>query len=96
MTEAEKRLWQHLRAHRFMGLSIRRQAPVGPHIVDFLVPSKNLIIEADGGQHYDPGVDVPRSAYLSSRGYRILRFSNADIMTNLPGVLAGLADEVAT
>jgi len=96
MTEAEKQLWQHLRAHRFMGLSIRRQAPVGPYIVDFLIPSRNLVIEADGAQHYDPGADALRTAYLTARGYRVLRFSNADILTNLPGVLARLAEEVAT
>ena len=96
MTEAEKQLWQHLRAHRFLGLSIRRQAPIGPYIVDFLIPSRNLVIEADGGQHFNPGADALRTAYLVARGYRVLRFTNRDILTNLPGVLARLADEVAT
>ena len=92
MTEAEKRLWHHLRAHRFLGLSVRRQAPVGPFIVDFLIPAPRLIIELDGGQH-EPASDAPREVALRARGYRILRLWNHDVLGNLPGCLQRIAEE---
>ncbi|WP_375172591.1 endonuclease domain-containing protein [Pseudooceanicola sp.] len=92
MTEEEKILWYHLRAHRFMGLSVRRQAPVGPYIVDFLIPSRRLILEADGA-HHTTTRDATRDAHLAALGYRTLRLSNHDIRTNLPGVLARVAEE---
>ncbi|GGE20991.1 hypothetical protein GCM10011360_07070 [Primorskyibacter flagellatus] len=92
MTDAEKILWYHLRAHRFVGLSVRRQAPVGPYIVDFLIPSCRLILEADGG-HHTPARDTTRDAYLAALGYRTLRLSNDDIHRNLSGVLTRIAEE---
>ncbi|TIM25181.1 MAG: endonuclease domain-containing protein, partial [Mesorhizobium sp.] len=53
MTDAELKLWNELRAHRLMGLSFRRQVPIGPYIVDFACPSHRLIVEIDGSQHAD-------------------------------------------
>jgi very-short-patch-repair endonuclease len=50
-TDAEQRLWYHLRAHRFMGLKFKRQKPVGRYIADFVCMEQRLIIELDGGQH---------------------------------------------
>ena len=94
MTEAEKRLWYHLRAHRFLGVSVRRQAPVGPYIVDFLIPSRRIILEVDGGQHADTARDAVRDAYLADRGYHVLRVWNHDVMTNLSGVLDMLSREL--
>ena len=94
MTEAEKRLWYHLRAHRFLGVSVRRQAPVGPYIVDFLIPSRRIILEVDGGQHADTARDAVRDAYLADRGYRVLRVWNNDVMTNLSGALDMLSREL--
>ena len=96
MTDAEKLLWRHLRVHRFLGLSVRRQAPVGPYIVDFLIPARRLIIEADGGQHADSRHDLRRDAYLVARGYRLLRIWNTDILTNLPGTLDRIAEAART
>ncbi|MCB1341896.1 MAG: endonuclease domain-containing protein [Pseudooceanicola sp.] len=94
MTAAEKRLWYRLRAHRFLGLSIRRQAPIGPFIADFLIPAHRLIIEVDGGRH--GGVpDMARDAWLAGCGYHTLRFWNDEVMCNLPGVLQRIAEEVA-
>ncbi|MAQ83954.1 MAG: hypothetical protein CMH12_12055 [Maritimibacter sp.] len=90
MTEAETRLWHQLRAHRFMGLSVRRQAPIGPYIVDFLIPSRRLVIEVDGGQHAQNPRDHVRDAWLTAKGYTVLRYWNPDVLTNLPGVLEDL------
>ena len=93
MTMPEQILWHHLRAHRFLGLSVRRQAPIGPFIVDFLIPAQRLIIEIDGG-HHGQVTDLPREQALRSRDYRMLRFWNSDIFANFSGVLQRIADEV--
>jgi len=51
MTEAERRLWYFLRAHRFKGTKFKRQAIIGRYIVDFVSFNRRLIVEVDGGQH---------------------------------------------
>lgn len=90
MTDAERVMWNELRAHRLNGASFRRQKPVGPFIVDFVCDAAKLIIEIDGGQHYEPqGVerDARRDRYLVAEGYGVLRFSNHDVLNNKAGVL---------
>jgi adenine-specific DNA-methyltransferase len=70
-------------------LAFRRQVPIGPYIVDFFYPAKALIVEIDGSQHFtDEGLaaDMARTQGLRDRGYRILRFSNADVIENMDGV----------
>ncbi|MDP2240493.1 MAG: endonuclease domain-containing protein [Burkholderiales bacterium] len=87
-TEAEQRLWYHLRAHRFMGLKFKRQKPVGRYIADFVCLERRLIIELDGGQHAEQvAYDRHRDAWLRSQGYTVLRFWNNDVMQQLEGVL---------
>jgi len=87
-TEAEQRLWYHLRAHRFMGLKFKRQKPMGRYIVDFLCVERRLIIELDGGQHAEQvAYDQQRDAWLLSQGYTVLRFWNNEVMQQLEGVL---------
>jgi very-short-patch-repair endonuclease len=87
-TEAEQRLWYHLRAHRFMELKFKRQKPMGRYIVDFVCEEHRLIIEIDGGQHAEQATyDQQRDAWLCSQGYTVLRFWNNDVMQNLEGVL---------
>ena len=90
MTDAERTIWNELRAHRLHGASFRRQKPVGPYIVDFICEHARLVVEIDGGQHYEPqGIesDRRRDSYLASEGYRVLRFNNHDVLTNKVGVL---------
>ena len=58
MTDAERRLWYRLRAHRFNGHKFKRQVPIGPYVVDFACLGRKLIIEVDGGQHADNPRDV--------------------------------------
>ena len=87
-TEAEQRLWYHLRAHRFMELKFKRQKPIGRYIVDFVCLEQQLIIELDGGQHVEQeAYDRQRDAWLRQQGYTVLRFWNNDVMQNLDGVL---------
>jgi very-short-patch-repair endonuclease len=97
MSRGEGRLWYHLRAHRFSGASFRRQAPLGPYIVDFVCHSAKLIIELDGGQHGTANHarrDAQRTAWLASRGYKVLRFWNNDVLQNTQGVLELIAAEL--
>ena len=89
MTEPELHLWMHLRHQKLSGLKFRRQVPIGPFIVDFFCPTGRLIIELDGAQHYDDeaiAADLRRSSWLKSQGYRILSFTNLDVLTNVDGV----------
>ena len=87
-TDAEQRLWYHLRAHRFMGLKFKRQKPIGRYIVDFVCMERGIIVELDGGQHAENvAQDQKRDAWLSSQGYTVLRFWNNEVMQQLEGVL---------
>jgi very-short-patch-repair endonuclease len=88
MTPAESKLWNHLRAHQLNDVHFRNQHALGIYIVDFCSPRKKLIIELDGEQHQEQKeYDAERSMYLSSKGYRILRFWNNEVMNDLTGVL---------
>ncbi len=87
MTEAEARLWPRLRKPGIDGLRFRRQAPIGPYIVDFFCPQYRLIVEVDGGQHSHE-VDRERGAWLTEQGYRVVRVWNSDVMDNVEGVCA--------
>lgn len=90
-TDAENRLWLHLRARRLGGLKFRRQQPIGVYVVDFFCPERRLIVELDGGQHQDQAeYDETRDAWLKSEGYAVLRYWNNEIMENLEGVLEGI------
>lgn len=89
MTDAELKLWNELRAHRLMGMSFRRQVPIGPYIIDFACSAHSLIIEVDGSQHADPESvqrDEARSAYLNASGWTILRFWNDDVVRDIDNV----------
>jgi very-short-patch-repair endonuclease len=89
MTDAEKKLWARLRGDQ-LGISFRRQNPIGPYVVDFVAPSIGLVIELDGDQHgSEVGLakDERRTAFLESKGLRVMRFWNHEIMRNLEGVL---------
>jgi very-short-patch-repair endonuclease len=95
MTEAEKRLWYWLRAHRFQDVAFRRQTPIGQFIVDFVSHECRLIIEIDGGQHNENKADASRDQWLYSKGYRVLRFWNSDILKNRDAVLERIADGIS-
>ena len=89
MSEAEAKLWQHLRAGRLNGYKVRRQQPMGNYIVDFMCVTPKLIVEADGGQHTEQAAyDHERTAYLNSLGFTVLRFWNHEILQQTNDVLA--------
>jgi len=98
MTPAEARLWYHLRAKRLNGVKFIRQNPRAGAIVDFIARSRKLIIEVDGDTHgSDEAIarDAQRTARLEKQGYRVIRFSNADVMRNEGAVLAAIGDALA-
>ncbi|MDG5489431.1 endonuclease domain-containing protein [Sphingomonas sp. FW199] len=86
-TDVEQRLWQSLRNRQLGGYKFRRQATVGPFIVDFLCAEHRVIVELDGGQH-SPERDAARSKALEAADYALLRFWNHDVLENPDGVLA--------
>jgi len=89
MTPAECALWSELRRLPLQGTHFRRQAPFGPYIADFLCHRAKLIVEVDGGVHESPDValqDVERQRWIESRGYRVLRFSNAEVLADARSV----------
>ena len=87
LTEPERRLWYRLRANR-LGAKFQRQVVLAPYIADFAARPERLVIELDGDTHAGrEAYDMVRSRSLEERGYRVLRFANADVMTNLDGVL---------
>jgi very-short-patch-repair endonuclease len=93
LTPQEVKLWVKLRELKPLGFHIRRQAPIGHYIVDFVSFRSQLIIEADGGQHGMPDgarSDQNRDAFLQSQGFKILRFWNSDIDSNLTGVMESI------
>ena len=84
--EAEIRLWRCLRNRQLADVKFARQVAIGSFIVDFVARSAKLVIEVDGDTHTDHARDDRRSALLEKQGYRVIRFSNADVMTNVEGV----------
>jgi very-short-patch-repair endonuclease len=90
-TEAERKLWYALRDRRMQQVKFRRQAPIGPYIVDFLCIEHRLVIEADGERHAESTTDAERDTWLKLNGYKVLRFWNRDIFTTQESVLATIA-----
>jgi primosomal protein N' (replication factor Y) len=86
MTDAEKSLWSVLRNRQLGNFKFRRQRPIGPFIADFVCMERQLIVEADGGQHNENQNDQTRTAWLESNGWEVIRFWNNEILKNLDGV----------
>ncbi|MDY7108554.1 MAG: DUF559 domain-containing protein [Planctomycetota bacterium] len=86
-THPEHILWQRLRHSRLGGLRFRRQHVIGPYIVDFCCPARNLVIEVDGESHVGRGaIDAERDAFLRSRGMIVIRVTNDDVLRDTDAV----------
>ena len=95
-TVAERRLWRSLRGFRPEGLRFRRQAPVGRFIADFACHRAKIIVEIDGSQHGEDARaerDASRTAFLEAEGYRVLRFSNGEVMRDSERIAEVVAAE---
>ena len=86
-TDAEHRLWQHLRGRRLGGLKFRRQHPLGECFVDFYCAERGLVVELDGSRHLDSLQDAARTRTLEARGLRVVRFWNDDVLLRTEEVL---------
>jgi len=88
-TDAEAKLWQALSARKLAGARFNRQVKIEPFICDFVARTPKLIVEIDGGQHaVQVEEDASRTRHLESKGYRVIRFWNNDVLSNLDGVVA--------
>jgi len=89
-TPHERILWRALKELPINGSHFRRQAPIGPYVVDFFCPAERLIIELDGGHHNEDEEaerDRARQDWLENEGYRVIRFWNSEITSDLTAVL---------
>ena len=87
-TDVEHFLWYHLRNRNFNGYKFRRQHMIQGYIVDFVCLEKKLIIELDGSQHADQiSYDIKRSLKLENDGFKVIRFWNNSIFSDIEVVL---------
>jgi very-short-patch-repair endonuclease len=93
LTNTERFLWSKIRARQIEGCKFRRQTPIGKYIVDFVCHEQRVIVEVDGGQHSENAKeDGIRDKWFGEQGYRILRFWNNEVLTNMEGVLEVIRD----
>ncbi len=93
-TWTEAKLWDRLRK---LNIRIRRQAPIGPYVVDFACLRARLVIEVDGGVHNRTDValrDLKRDEWLTSQGYGILRIDSRRIPHDLDAVIAEITQAI--
>ena len=91
-TKAEKLLWSVLRNRSLCGVKFRRQHPIPPFIADFVCVEEKYIVEVDGGYHdYIYADDVTRQQTLEAAGWRVIRFTNEDVLENVDNVAIGIA-----
>ena len=97
MTNAEQILWDELRDRRCGNYKFRRQVPLGAFIADFCCMEHHLIIEIDGDVHSQQiEYDSERDLLLKKAGFRILRFKNQDIESDLSSVLQRIKKNIST
>ncbi|MDE2938004.1 MAG: endonuclease domain-containing protein [Chloroflexota bacterium] len=95
-TDAERKLWNALRNRQVLAHRFRRQAPIGPYIVDFVCFEKRLIIEVDGGHHLEQqSTDAKRTKWLESQGFRVIRFWNSQVLNEMEAVRESIYNAVA-
>lgn len=97
MTDTEIILWSKLRMKQPGGFQFLRQKPIGGYIVDFFCMKAKLVIEVDGGQHYEEdkkAYDISRDNKFKSLGLTVLRFTNTEINENIDGVVEKILDNL--
>ena len=90
LTPPERKLWEALRGGR-AGVKFQRQVVLAPYVADFAARSERLVVELDGDSHGGREAnDAARTAALEMRGYRVLRFTNSEVMGNCDGVVRAI------
>ena len=95
-TLAEHVLWQSIKAEQ-LGVKVLRQHIIGDYIVDFLLPTINLVIEVDGAYHAErkqAESDEIRESTLNDMGYRVIRFTNEEVLYNIEETLETITKEI--
>jgi very-short-patch-repair endonuclease len=94
MTQVERKLWSELSRRQVGGFKFRRQAPIGPYVVDFYCPARRLVIEVDGPQHGETPLsefqDAERDRWLQARDYRVIRFTSDEAYNETDDVVETL------
>jgi very-short-patch-repair endonuclease len=91
---AERILWARLKNRGLQGVKFVRSEPIGPYFADFACRSAKLVVEIDGATHStdeEIAHDRRRTAFLAAEGYRVVRFSNAQVFENVEAIV----DEIA-
>lgn len=94
-TDAERALWRVLRGQQLEGLKFRRQHPIPPRTVDFFCSSARLVVELDGSQH-SPATDRARTSFLKSKGFKVRRFWNHEVLTQIEAVAEAILKTAAS
>jgi chorismate synthase len=97
-TEAEEKLWQAVRNRNIDGYKFRRQHPLAGFIPDFVCLEKRLIVEVDGDYHKDEEqkkYDDARAGWLEEHQYNFLRFTNEQVLTDMPSVVKLISDKLS-
>ncbi|MBI2886585.1 MAG: endonuclease domain-containing protein [Chloroflexi bacterium] len=93
-TPAEAKLWYFLQRRSLGGLKFRRQHPTGPYILDFCCPRLKVGVEIDGDSHARTvSYDEKRTGWLEKQGYRLICFTNSDVLLNTEAALSEIARE---
>ncbi len=88
-------MWSGLRGDQLAGVNFRRQHAIGKYVVDFCSPNNKLVIEVDGGQHTElEEYDQLRTEYLESKGFKVLRFWNHEVISDINRVLRAIDDSI--
>jgi len=97
-TDAEKLLWSRLRLKQINKTQFYRQKPIGNFIVDFYAPSAKLVIEIDGGQHFEETHlkrDKKRDAYLKQLNLNVLRFDNLQVLQSIDNIIEVIFEKIS-
>ncbi|SFK51773.1 Very-short-patch-repair endonuclease [Mesorhizobium albiziae] len=98
MTAGEQKLWSELREfRRYYGIHVRKQAPIGPYVVDFVIHDKGLVVEVDGEHHCLPDQimsDRRRDEWLAGQGYRVLRLTTGELGESFDGCIEEILKEI--
>ncbi len=94
-TDAERAIWRRLRDRQLEGFKFRRQHPVGPFFADSACVEAGLIVELDGGQHFEHDAvraDAERTDRLQREGFTVLRFDDPQALLEADGLLSVVRD----
>jgi very-short-patch-repair endonuclease len=94
-TDAERKLWRHIRDRQLEGVKFRRQHPIGSFVADFCCLELGLIIELDGSQHANrTEEDDRRTEYLRQQGFEVFRFWNPDVLNDVESIVETIRVEI--